>query len=87
MDFDSSMERLIDTEGGEPITLNNGDCYVTDVDWLDVASESEGVLALQWSIDTGLWALYGETVGHNYRQVWRKVGTTESEKSHVRTIK
>ena len=50
------------------VVLHDGQCWVLDPAYLHPDSEAEGVLALQYTVEAGLWYLDGES-----RQ-WVQVG-------------
>lgn len=43
------------------VTLGDGQCWVRDPDYLLAGSEAEGVIALQYTAESGLWYLDGRT--------------------------
>lgn len=55
------------------VLLHDGSCWVEDPEYLDRSLEAQGVLAMQFSLDRGLWILFGEGEGPDYRQEWRAV--------------
>lgn len=64
-----------ETEDERPFSLGDGDCIVFDPAYLDTETESEGVLAVQWSSERGLWSLVGRHADSGqYEQVWLQAG-------------
>lgn len=66
---------MTDAEAESPFLLGDGECMVFDAEYLDPAAEAVGVLAVQWSVDRGMWALIGshDDAG-KYSQGWVEVG-------------
>lgn len=61
-------------EEERPFLLSDGDCMVFDPEYLDPEMEPVGVLAAQFSMDRGLWALHGfHDAAGRYQQEWREV--------------
>ena len=64
-----------------PFLLSDGDCMVLDPEYLDAEAQAVGVLAIQWSVDRGLWALVGRGGGDEpYTQAWEPSGAVGSGK-------
>lgn len=64
-----------EAEDERPFVLSDGDCMVFDTEYLDTETESVGVLAVQFSVDRGLWALIGRGGdGEPYTQTWEAIG-------------
>jgi len=55
---DESGEPVFTMEGSTELTLHDGECWIFDPDFLDPATEYEGVLAVQFR-DGALWWLDG----------------------------
>lgn len=68
-----------ETEDERPFSLNDGDCCIFDPEYMDPETESVGALAVQWSIEKGLWVLIGShDDGGRYSQEWREVGASRT---------
>jgi hypothetical protein len=68
-----------------PFLLSDGDCMVFDADYLDPEQQVEGVIAVQWGADRGLWYLMGSIEGATYRQEWMQVAP-ERGKARMRPV-
>jgi hypothetical protein len=77
-----------DTEEGErPFLLSDGECMVFDAEYLDPETESVGVLAVQFSLDRGLWVLMGRGGdGEPYTQSWEAIGTESRAGKRLRPV-
>lgn len=66
---------MTDDTDERPFQLSDGECVVFDPSYLDVEVEAVGVLAAQFTIEGGLWALVGShDDSGRYSQGWVEAG-------------
>lgn len=56
------------------VCIGDGECWIGDPDFMDLENRVEGVLALQYTVERGLWALVGRDTDGRYAQTWEPVG-------------
>ena len=82
----TGVEMSEEVEVERTFPLSDGDCVVLDPDYLDPACEAEGVLAIQWSVERGLWVLYGSTDAKGYSQEWIAPGAVPAAGAKLRPV-
>jgi len=71
------MTEPADYSDERPFQLTDGDCLVFDASYLDTDYEAEGVLAVSWTAEGGLWSLIGRHAGDKYVQTWERAGAPQ----------
>ena len=60
---------------------------VFDPDYVDLSAEATGVLAIQWTVERGLWALIGSyDEAGKYSQGWVEVGRSQEPRAKLRPV-
>lgn len=76
-----------EAEDERPFLLGDGDCMVFDAEYLDPEIETVGVIAVQFSLDRGLWVLWGgHDGGDKYFQEWRQAGAERAAGKRLRPV-